>query len=1111
MKFQKIIIENIASIEKAEIDFENGPINENPIFLICGETGSGKSTILDAICLALFANTPRIDNSSRTTSKDNNGKEINFKDAKQLLRRGSKESLAELHFIGNNNREYIAQWKVRTKRGEAQNLDETRELKVVQTNETWVKKSEINEEIERAIGMKYEQFCKTSLLAQGEFTKFLSSDEKEKSEILEKLTGTEIYSKIGTAIFDKQKEINIALKREEEELTKISTLSEEELSVIKKAAEDCQRQLKTNSTQEKSVNTKKNWLEEENCKREEITKCQQNLDHWKKIVDDPLFVQQKNTVREWDETIEVRANLIQIQNKIEKEKQLAEEECCRKKEFQEIEAGWEWLGRHESTQKEELNRIHKLLEEDKENEEMYESSELIQTNLKNYQTTLAQAKSLEEEAEKKRSVVLPQWISKEGTIQAKEESLQKEESTLSQQIDQLEKSMKSMDLEKINQAIQRLGEALNFARELKEKTDEQTLIRQTQKESLNLITEIEKRLPDEEKKYLELVEKGKEQQNKLNSLKLAVSDAVKSLRNSLKEGDNCPICGKKIDFIVKDEEFNKAIQPFEEELNDLREKCLKSMKEYTESQSLLAQHKKRSAELIDKENFLEQAIQSLHTSLKEIDMEMKLGLEQENISDFIEKRISEYTIQQKDVINLQNQINNQRKEKEQISDHLQKIKEELNKIRNEITHCDGEIKHLFQMAENSKENAEKFKMTAKEKISIANWEENISIFLRNLHESTQRFKENRLSEEKLNKSLTDIQSERAIIQKEIKKITSIYTNWESHGEAKEIKQCAERASQLATQCTILETNKRINQTELAELRSKIDDFISKNKYDTEDLVQLQMISKERRDQMLQEIVQAESEKNRTEGALKNSEEQWKSHQEKRPEGIDDECTLEQLSMEIDQIEKNNKEIISRISEIQAQLKMDLENHQRGEEMRKKILTIRAELSKWDKLNYHLGSSDGKKFRLIAQSYVLRQLLHNANGYLKQLNDRYELSCSNNSLGILVQDLYMGGALRPCNTLSGGESFIVSLALALGLSSLSGRGLTTDIIFIDEGFGTLSAEYLDAVMNMLEKLHNLGGKKVGIISHVDVLKERIPAQIRVVKKGNNGKSEITICG
>ena len=129
------------------------------------------------------------------------------------------------------------------------------------------------------------------------------------------------------------------------------------------------------------------------------------------------------------------------------------------------------------------------------------------------------------------------------------------------------------------------------------------------------------------------------------------------------------------------------------------------------------------------------------------------------------------------------------------------------------------------------------------------------------------------------------------------------------------------------------------------------------------------------------------------------------------------------------------------------------------------------------------------------------LLNRANYYMCQLSSRYRLCNNTDSLAIMVQDLEMGGELRTASSLSGGETFLVSLALALGLTSLNDEHFNTDMLFIDEGFGTLDADSLDMVMNTLENLHNLG-RRVGIISHVDALKERIPAKIQLVREGKS---------
>lgn len=146
---------------------------------------------------------------------------------------------------------------------------------------------------------------------------------------------------------------------------------------------------------------------------------------------------------------------------------------------------------------------------------------------------------------------------------------------------------------------------------------------------------------------------------------------------------------------------------------------------------------------------------------------------------------------------------------------------------------------------------------------------------------------------------------------------------------------------------------------------------------------------------------------------------------------------------------------------------------------------------------------GKRFRVIAQSFILRELLDKANHFLDQLSKRYELDCQDDSLTILVRDMYFGGSVRPVNMVSGGESFVVSLALALGLSSIGGNGFATDMLFIDEGFGTLDSNTLEVVMDTLERLRETGNRKVGIISHVEALCERIPVKILVER--NNGSA------
>ncbi|MBR6348225.1 MAG: AAA family ATPase, partial [Spirochaetales bacterium] len=217
MKFKRLTINNIGSIESKTIDFTANPLDNASLFLISGPTGSGKSIILDAVCLALYGKAVRLEKvSNRESYLDPQFNctadgSISLSDPRQLVRRGTTCACAELVFDGNDGREYTASWNAT--RGRKQNLNTrltaSRHIKSDDGSVDCNKEAECNECIASAsvVGLKFDEFCRTTLLAQGEFTKFLDSDTKEKANILEKVTGTEKFSRIGELINIKFKEI----------------------------------------------------------------------------------------------------------------------------------------------------------------------------------------------------------------------------------------------------------------------------------------------------------------------------------------------------------------------------------------------------------------------------------------------------------------------------------------------------------------------------------------------------------------------------------------------------------------------------------------------------------------------------------------------------------------------------------------------------------------------------------------------------------------------------------------------------------------------------------------------------------------------------------------
>ena len=218
---------------------------------------------------------------------------------------------------------------------------------------------------------------------------------------------------------------------------------------------------------------------------------------------------------------------------------------------------------------------------------------------------------------------------------------------------------------------------------------------------------------------------------------------------------------------------------------------------------------------------------------------------------------------------------------------------------------------------------------------------------------------------------------------------------------------------------------------------------------------------------------------------------------------------EKLEVALSEINLKIEALRNSLSSVQARLTQNEENIKKRS-LREDELKVKEEkASQWAKLNDLLGSADGKKFKVIAQSYTLNLLLKHANKHLSYLSRRYRLRQIPDSLGLEVVDGDMCDEVRTVYSLSGGESFLISLALALGLSSLSSNSLKVESLFIDEGFGSLDADTLRTAMEALEMLQ-MQGRKIGVISHVQEMSERIAIQIRL-QKGANGKSRIEIVG
>jgi ATPase involved in DNA repair len=232
-----------------------------------------------------------------------------------------------------------------------------------------------------------------------------------------------------------------------------------------------------------------------------------------------------------------------------------------------------------------------------------------------------------------------------------------------------------------------------------------------------------------------------------------------------------------------------------------------------------------------------------------------------------------------------------------------------------------------------------------------------------------------------------------------------------------------------------------------------------------------------------------------------------AHRQQRPEDLPDTLTGEQLQPQLAELAQQLRENSAAQGEIRQQQKQDAENRQQQQALMTQISAATQTLEDWGWLNALIGSKEGDKFRKFAQGLTLDNLVWLANEQLSRLHGRYLLKRkASEALELEVMDTWQADAVRDTRTLSGGESFLVSLALALALSDLVSHKTRIDSLFLDEGFGTLDSETLDTALDALDAL-NASGKVIGVISHVEAMKERIPVQIKVKKINGLGYSRL----
>ncbi|MDR2036645.1 MAG: AAA family ATPase, partial [Bacteroidales bacterium] len=281
MKILAIRGKNLASLENEfDIDFTREPLRSSGIFAITGNTGAGKSTILDALCLALFDNAPRLKEAEQIEILDTEDKTITQRDSRNILRRGAGEGYAEVDFIALNGDKYRSRWTVKRARGKTDGaLQQTGIIleNLSASSQEQGTKTELLKKITEIIGLTFGQFTRAVLLAQNDFSTFLKSKQSEKAELLEKLTGTEVYSRISSVIYQKTSDAKNALSLIQQRIADVKLLSEEELGLFLQEKEKLESEIKPLKEWQSSIEKKQEWIKQELILKDEITDAEKKL------------------------------------------------------------------------------------------------------------------------------------------------------------------------------------------------------------------------------------------------------------------------------------------------------------------------------------------------------------------------------------------------------------------------------------------------------------------------------------------------------------------------------------------------------------------------------------------------------------------------------------------------------------------------------------------------------------------------------------------------------------------------------------------------------------------------------------------------------------------
>lgn len=1131
MKLKTLILHNIASIRDAEINFDIEPLSSADVFLIFGKTGAGKSTILDAICLALYDKIPRFENNIAEGNLETDN-ELPINSTRQILRHKTGEGFVQLSFMGNNGIDYVAIWEVHRTRNNPLGTLQPRhwQLKRIPDNLTLTRPNDIKEEIRICVGLDFTQFCRTSMLAQGEFSKFLNSKDNDKAAILERITGTDIYSRIGYKIHEICAEKKKQWIETNSRISNIQIHSREEIKHKEEELETHKMEYEKTEKNLIILKSKREWLfMKESLEKNLCDALQEKLNAEEQLKQED-FLQKQKLIEDWTYTDGPR-KWIQIIHDNERKRniEIAKLEEL-KKEYIKFISGVVF-------EKITIDDIEKKLE----TLDTYFKQEILRNDtikkcdiigihlaalLENRQTITIEQENInlqKERIDKNLNIALEKETSNitdlQKELEDKSNAIANEEKELDTiAIDTLryEKEKKSNSINEIQLILVNLNNFLDLEKKhISEKLDIKKLIEEVKKREKDLTklkTELE-----------QAVSKEEISRKIFDSQKDTITTFAKTMRARLHIGDDCPVCRQKIQHIfMPEDKIDNLIRSYELEWEKDKNKLNDRIELYNKSEAELKAIKNQlnNLQIINNrgDTELKDKQKQLLIQLKALGIEELTGYEVQTLHKIIQEKSLELSNLTASINSVERREKSLRVKKQEVialQKYADEVKNRIQKLKDEIISCNTLIAISSNTITNIIEKNRKIEKTL-ENIIIgkwnSDWRTNTDKFLKELKKATDTYNERLGLKEQLEKRREEIN----LVYKEaiaIKvSIVQKMPNWEIEFSEQippiKMPEIITKGNYLINNISGVLNNMNSISTEIEYNKNNIKKYISvETRFTISQIESLATIKTDQLDALNQEIRKVTDNHLSKTTTWKDAQKNLEKHNQQKPPLSENE-TLTNIEESIKRLEEERKNIIQRIGAINRDIEENNRQEKQIENLKREITAKKLEYNKWYSLDRYIGNPDGSLFRKIAQSYVLESLIHSANHYMNTLSGRYRLRNIPGSFVIMVDDAYQGGNSRAASTLSGGETFLVSLSLALALSDI-GERIGMDILFIDEGFGTLSGEPLENAVETLRALHHRTGRHVGIISHIEELQERIPVRILVNQEGNSSFSHIEI--